>query len=305
FLKFAGSYGFIPKTQVKGSRIQKVNKHMKYEQIPQQLFVKNRKKFMAQMKPKSIAVFNSNDVYPISADSTMPFEQHRDIFYLSGADQEETILVLFPDAHDIKHMEVLFVRETNAHITIWEGAKLTKEQATGISGIASIYWTSEFDTVFFDLMTEADTVYFNTNEHYRQAVETQTREDRFILKCKAKFPAHKWEKSNPILQDLRGTKEEQEIALIQQACKITEKGFKRILGFVKPGVWEYEIEAEFMHEFLRNRSRGFAYTPIVASGNNANVLHYVVNNQQCKEGDLLLLDVGAEYANYASDMTRT
>ncbi|HLV63164.1 aminopeptidase P N-terminal domain-containing protein [Galbibacter sp.] len=278
---------------------------MKYDLIDSNLFVKNRQKFMARMKPNSIAVINSNDVYPIGADSTMPFQQARDLFYLSGVDQEESILVLFPDAYEKKHREVLFVRETNPHIAVWEGEKLSKEKALKVSGIETTYWLQDFDRVFYELMTEAETVYFNTNEHYRQSVETQTREDRFILKCKAKFPAHKWEKSNPILQDLRGTKEEQEIALIQQACKITEKGFKRILGFVKPGVWEYEIEAEFMHEFLRNRSRGFAYTPIVASGNNANVLHYVVNNQQCKEGDLLLLDVGAEYANYASDMTRT
>lgn len=278
---------------------------MKYDFIDSNLFIKNRQKFMARMKPKSIAVFNSNDVYPIGADSTMPFQQSRDIFYLSGVDQEESILLLFPDAYEEKHREVLFVRETNEHIAVWEGEKLSKEKALEVSGIRTTYWLQDFDRIFYGLMTQADTVYFNTNEHYRQSVETQTREDRFIINCKSKFPAHKWEKSNPILQDLRGTKEAQEIDLIQQACKITEKGFKRILGFVKPGVWEYEIEAEFMHEFLRNRSRGFAYTPIVASGNNANVLHYVVNNQMCNEGDLLLLDVGAEYANYASDMTRT
>lgn len=278
---------------------------MKYDLIDSNLFIKNRRKFMANMKPKSIAVFNSNDVYPIGADSTMPFQQARDLFYLSGVDQEESILILFPDAYEKKHREVLFVRETNEHIAVWEGEKLSKEKALEVSGINTTYWLQDFDRVFYELMTEADTVYFNTNEHYRQSVETQTREDRFILDCKSKFPAHKWEKSNPILQDLRGTKETEEIELIQQACKITEKGFKRILQFVKPGVWEYEIEAEFMHEFLRNRSRGFAYTPIVASGNNANVLHYVVNNQMCKAGDLLLLDVGAEYANYASDMTRT
>ncbi len=260
---------------------------------------------MAQMRPKSIAVFNSNDIYPISADSTMPFQQHRDIFYLSGADQEETILLLFPDAMDKKHKEVLFVRETNEHIAVWEGAKLTKEQATSVSGIETIYWLTDFDKVFFDLMTEADTIYFNTNEHYRQAVETQTREDRFIEKCKKDFPAHQWAKSNPILQNIRGVKEPEEIALMQQACDITEKGFRRILGFTKPGVWEYEMEAEYLHEFISNRSKGFAYTPIIAAGNNANVLHYIENNQQVKDGDLILMDVGAEYANYSSDMTRT
>jgi len=278
---------------------------MKYEQIPNSLFKKNRKKFMTQMKAKSIAVFNSNDIYPISADATMPFEQHRDIFYLSGADQEETILVLFPDAMHKKHREVLFVRETNDHIAIWEGAKLTKQKATEVSGIESIYWLSDFDRVFFDLMTEADTIYFNTNEHYRQAVETQTREDRFIQKCKLQFPAHQYAKSNPILQQIRGVKEPEELQLMQTACDNTEKGFRRLLGFIKPGVWEYEIEAELLHEFVRNRSKGFAYTPIIASGNNANVLHYIENNQQCKAGDMILMDVAAEYANYSSDLTRT
>ncbi|MDC6362006.1 MULTISPECIES: aminopeptidase P family protein [Flavobacteriaceae] len=278
---------------------------MKYFPIDQNLFIKNRKKFMAQMKPKSIAVFNSNDVYPIGADSTMPFEQARDIFYLSGADQEETILLLFPDALDKKHREILFVRETNEHIAVWEGAKLTKEQATAVSGIETVYWLTDFDKVFFDLMTEADTIYFNTNEHYRQSVETQTREDRFIQKCKQDFPAHQWAKSNPILQEIRGVKEPEEIALMQTACDITEKGFRRILGFVKPGVWEYEMEAEFLHEFIRNRSKGFAYTPIIASGANANVLHYVENNQQVKDGDMILMDLAAEYANYSSDLTRT
>jgi len=278
---------------------------MKYFPIDSNLFVKNRKKFMAEMKPKSIAIFNSNDIYPISADSTMPFEQARDIFYLSGADQEETILLLFPDAMDKKHREVLFVRETNDHIAVWEGEKLTKEQATAVSGIETIYWLTDFDKLFFDLMTEADTIYFNTNEHYRQAVETQTREDRFIEKCKKEYPAHQWAKSNPILQKIRGVKEPEEIALMQTACDITEKGFRRILEFVKPGVWEYEIEAEYLHEFVRNRSKGFAYTPIIASGANANVLHYVVNNQQVKDGDMILMDLAAEYANYSSDMTRT
>ena len=278
---------------------------MKYEQIKASLFIKNRAKFMAQMKPKSIAVFNSNDLYPISADSTLPFEQHRDIFYLSGADQEETILVLFPDAMEPKYRELLFVRETNKHIAIWEGEKLSKEKATEVSGIQTVFWLSDFKKVFFDLMREADTVYFNTNEHYRQAVETQTREDRFILQCKKKYPAHQYAKSNPILQEIRGVKEPEEIALMQTACNITEKGFRRLLGFVKPGVWEYEIEAELLHEFVRNRSKGFAYTPIIASGNNANVLHYIQNNKQCKSGDLILMDVAAEYANYSSDLTRT
>jgi len=260
---------------------------------------------MAQMKPSSLAVFNSNDIYPISADSTMPFEQHRDIFYLSGVDQEESILVLFPDCPKEKHREILFLKETNEHIAIWEGEKLTKEAALATSGIKTVYWLQDLEKVMFEIMTQCDTVYINTNEHYRASVETETREDRFTKWLKDKYPAHSVAKSNPILQRLRSVKDQIEIDLMQQACDITEKGFRRLLSFVKPGVWEYEIEAELIHEFLRNRSKKFAYTPIVASGNNANVLHYIENNQQCKAGDLILMDVGAEYANYASDMTRT
>jgi len=278
---------------------------MKYHPIDSALFIHNRKNFMAQMKPKSLAVFNSNDVYPISADSTMPFEQSRDIFFLSGVDQEESILVLFPDAPDPDHKEMLFLRETNEHIAVWEGEKLTKDRALEVSGIATVFWLSDFDKVFYEIMTQAELIYFNTNEHYRANVETETREARFIKATKDKFPAHNWAKSNPILQRLRSVKHQIEIDLLQTACDITEKGLRRVLGYVKPGVWEYEIEAEYMHEFLRNRSKKFAYTPIIASGNNANVLHYIENNQQCKDGDLILMDVGAEYANYSSDMTRT
>jgi Xaa-Pro aminopeptidase len=278
---------------------------MKYLPIDRNLYIKNRKNFMAQMQPKSVAVFNSNDIYPVSADSTMPFNQHRDILFLTGVDQEESILVLFPDSVDPKHREVLFLRETNDHIAIWEGEKLTKERAFDVSGVKTVYWLSEFEKIFFQMMTQSERIYFNTNEHYRQNVETETREDRFIQKTKKQFPAHTWAKSNPILQRLRSVKDAIEIDLIQTACNITEKGFRRILNFVKPGVWEYEIEAEFIHEFIRNRSKGFAYTPIIASGNNANVLHYIENNQPCNDGDLILLDVGAEYANYSSDMTRT
>ncbi|HSQ47120.1 MAG TPA: aminopeptidase P family protein [Lutibacter sp.] len=278
---------------------------MKYHPINNKLFIKNRAKFTAQMKPKSIAVFNSNDIFTTGADSNLPFEQHSDLLYLSGADQEESVLLLFPDAINQNHREILFLTETNEHIAIWYGAKYSKEEAKEVSGIQTIYWLSEFKKVFYDLMTEAETIYFNTNEHYRQAVELESREDRFIKKCKADFPAHKWEKSNQILQEIRGTKEPEEIAIIQTACDITEKGFRRILPFVKPGIMEYEVEAEFMHEFLRNRSKNFAYTPIIASGYSACVLHYIDNNKECKDGDMLLLDVGAEYANYSSDMTRT
>lgn len=277
----------------------------KYEQIPSSLFIENRKKFANAIQPKSLAVFNSNDIYPVSADSTLPFAQHRDIFYLSGVDQEESILVIFPDAYEEKNREILFLRETNEHIAVWEGEKLNKEQAFEVSGIKTVYWLQDFPKIFRQLMNEAENVYVNTNEHYRATVEVETREDRFIKKLQNDYPGHTYLRSNPILQRLRSIKEPVEIELIQKACDITEKGFRRVLEFIKPGVWEFEIEAEYAHEFLRNRSKGFAYTPIIGSGFNSNVLHYIQNNQQCKDGDILLMDVGAEYANYSSDMTRT
>lgn len=278
---------------------------MRYRPISSSVYQANRKRFAQQLEAQSLAIFNSNDVYPISADSTLPFQQHRDIFYLSGIDQEESILLLFPDAIEKKYREILFIRETNAHIAVWEGAKLSKAAARELSGIETIYWLDEFEQIFQALSTQCDCFYFNTNEHYRQAVETETREDRFIKWCKKKYPAHKVGKSNPILQQLRAVKAPEEIAQMQQACSITEKGFRRILNFIKPGVWEYEIEAEYAHEFIRHQSKGFAYTPIIASGHNANVLHYTENNKQCKAGALVLMDVAAEYGNYSSDMTRT
>lgn len=278
---------------------------MKYHQIDSQLFIKNRKNFASKMKPNSIAVFNSNDIYPISADSTMPFQQHRDIFYLSGVDQEESVLMLFPDCPNENLREILFLTETNAHIAVWEGEKLTKEAATKTSGVQTIYWLQDLEKVLFEMASYADTFHINTNEHYRANVATETREDRFTKWLLAKHPAHSVAKSNPILQRLRSVKDQIELDLMQLACNITEKGFRRILDFIKPGVWEFEIEAELLHEFVRNRSKGFAYTPIIASGNNANVLHYTENNQQCKAGDLILFDTAAEYANYSSDLSRT
>ncbi|MDC0177794.1 aminopeptidase P family protein [Polaribacter sp.] len=278
---------------------------MKYHKIDTQLFIKNRANFAAEMKPNSLAVFNSNDIYPISADSTLPFEQHRDIFYLCGVDQEESVLFLFPDCPNENLREVLFVRETNEHIAVWEGEKLTKEAAFRISGIKTVFWLEDLDNILFEMATLCDTFYINTNEHYRANLVTETREDRFTKELFLKYSAHSVAKSNPILQKLRAVKDKIELDLMQQACNITEKGFRSVLDFVKPGVWEYEIEAELLYKFVRNRSKGFAYTPIIASGKNANVLHYIDNNQQCKNGDLILLDVAAEYANYSSDLTRT
>jgi Xaa-Pro aminopeptidase len=278
---------------------------MKYERIDKRLFERNRARFMQKMNKSTLAVFNSNDIYPISADSSMPFEQHRDIFYLSGVDQEESILVLFPDASDKKHREVLFLKETNDHIAVWEGEKLTKEVAFESTGVRTVYWLDQFDTIFNNLMAEAEGIYFNTNEHLRANKETQTREDRFIKKTKKRYPAHQVHKSAPILHVIRSVKDNIELDLMQKACDITESAYKRVLKFIKPGVWEHEIEAEIIHDFIKNRSDGFAYTPIIASGKNACVLHYVENNQECKDGDVILMDFGAKYANYASDQTRS
>ena len=278
---------------------------MRYRPISASIYKKNRANFSKNIDSLGLAVFNSNDIYPISADSTLPFAEHRDIFYLTGIDQEETILLLFPQAKNPKYREVLFVKETNDHIAVWEGEKLSKMQAQKISGIQTIFWVSDFESIFFKLATQSEIFYFNTNEHYRASIQTQTREDRFIKWAKKKYPAHKVGKSNPILQKLRSVKWSAEIEQIQKACDITEKGIRRLLSFIRPGVWEYEIEAELAHEFIKNNSKGFAYSPIIASGNNANVLHYIENNKQCNSGELILLDVAAEYGNYSSDLTRT
>ncbi len=277
---------------------------MKYDRINAQLFIDNRKQFVAKMEPSSMAVFNSNDIYPISADSTMPFQQHRDIFYLSGVDQEESILVISPSSKNEAYREVLFLKETNEHIAVWEGEKLDKKNALEVSGIKTVYWLSQFESIFKQMMAEVDSVYLNTNEHLRADTTVETREDRFIKEVKTEYPAHQVKRSAPIMHKIRSVKHEIEIQLMKKACSITKLGVERLLKFIQPGVWEYEIEAELIHEFLRNRSKGFAYTPIVASGANACVLHYIQNNAQCKDGDVILLDVGAEYANYASDLTR-
>lgn len=277
---------------------------MKYDRIKKDLFITNRANFVNRMDKNALAVFNSNDIFPISADSSMPFQQHRDIFHLSGVDQEESILVISPNSKNEAHREVLFLKETNEHIAVWEGEKLTKEAAFEVAGIKTVYWLNQFDTIFKQMMVEVDSIYLNTNEHLRADTTVQTRDDRFIIKVKQDYPSHQVRRSAPIMHSIRSLKHVIEIDLMQRACNITKKGVERLLGFIKPGVWEYEIEAELIHEFLCNRSQGFAYTPIVASGASACVLHYIENNQQCKDGDVILLDVGAEYANYASDLTR-
>jgi Xaa-Pro aminopeptidase len=278
---------------------------MKYDKINNSLFIKNRNNFLSKMKPNSVAIFNSNDIYPVSADSTLPFEQHRDIFYLSGIDQEESVLILRTDKTNDITESILLLKETDDHIAVWEGPKVNKQQAYEISGIKNVHWLDDLVKIIDKLMLNCNNIYINENEHYRAKIETETRDARFSKWLLNKYSNKNKERSNPILQRLRSVKDPIETKLIQQACDITNKGFRRILNFVKPGVWEYEIEAEFIHEFLINKSKKFAYTPIIASGNNANILHYIENNMQCKDGELILLDVGAEYANYSSDMTRT
>lgn len=277
---------------------------MKYSAIKKDLFIDNRKNYMKHLKPNSLALFVSNDILPTNADGALGFVQNSDLFYLTGVDQEDTILMIFPDVKDGKHKEVLFIKETSELIAIWEGAKLTKEQATAVSGIEHIYWHHEFEKVFKGFAFQAENLYLNSNEHTRRYIDMETAETRFNNKLRAQYPLHNVLRSAPIMHKIRSVKHPIEIELMQQACNITEKGFRRLLSFTKPGVMEYEIEAELIHEFVRNRSRGFAYGPIIASGASACVLHYVENNRACKDGDVILLDVAAEYANYASDMTR-
>lgn len=280
---------------------------MRYLPIDNQLFIQNRQRLASLLKPKSLVVLNANDIMPTNADGTMPFRQNNDLFYLTGVDQEETQLVLFPQHPDPKFREVLFLRETSELIEIWEGHKLTKAEAERTTGIPQkqIYWTHQFEQIFVQMVFEADVVYLNTNEHTRAGVSVQTRDARYIDAFKQNYPLHQLERLAPLMHFLRAIKQPQEIQLIQTAIDITDNMFRRLLNFIKPGVWEYEIEAEMMHEFLRNRSRGAAYTPIIASGANACVLHYIDNSQQCQDGEVILLDLGAEYANYNADMTRS
>lgn len=277
---------------------------MKYTAINPNLFIENRKRFAASLKPNSVALFVSNDILPTNADGSIGFVQNSDLFYLTGVDQEETILLIYPDATNGSHKEILFVRETSELIAIWEGAKLTKEQATKTSGIKNIQWVQHFEQIIKSVIFQAERIYLNSNEHTRRYIDTETAEMRFNKKIKEHYPLHTIERSAPLMHKLRAIKSDVEIELIQKACDITEKGFRRLLNFIKPGVMEYEIEAELIHEFIRNRSNGFAYGPIIASGHNACVLHYVENNKECKDGDVILLDVAAEYGNYRSDLTR-
>lgn len=278
---------------------------MKYPPIGKALFMRNRRNFSKKLKPNSVAIFNSNDIMPTSADGTMPFIQDANIFYLSGIDQEESILLIAPDFPDERFREILFLKETSEEIAIWEGHKYTKEEAKEASGVSTIIWIDKFESTLSAILAETEKIYLDINEHIRNSSGVETRNDRFVKWCRENFPIHEYNRIAPIIYDLRCVKSQKEIDLIQHACDITEQGFRRILDKTHAGIWEYELEAEFSHEFLRRRSRGFAYEPIIASGRNACVLHYVENNQQCMDGDLLLIDVGAEYSNYNADMTRT
>lgn len=277
---------------------------MRYDRIDPQLFIDNRKKFNQHLSDGALAVFNANDILPTNADGTLPLVQNRDLFYLTGVDQEETILVLFPNAFDPAHREMLFVIETNDEIARWEGAKLTKQQATEQTGIASVFWLSEFEKVFKDVMSQASAVYLNSNEHLRASNPVETRDMRFRKWIMEAYPMHRYERSAPIMHRLRAVKSPLEVELLQKACDINTKAFQRILRTMKPGMMEYELEAEFIHEYKRNGSPDFSYTPIIASGANACVLHYIENDDVCKDGDLVLFDCGNWYANYASDVTR-
>ena len=277
---------------------------MRHKPIKNKLFAQNRKRLTELMAPKSLAVLNANDVLPTNADGSLPMQPNADLFYLSGIEQEESILLLFPDTADNKHREILFLRQPNQHMQIWEGYKHTKENARKISGVKNIQWLSEFPVMFRSLICEAESAYLNSNEYKRAKVEVETRDARFIRQCRKDFPLHTYRRLAPLLHQLRVVKTDLEIELLNEAIDITAKGFRRTLRFVKPGVTEYEVEAEWAREFIRRRGK-FAYTPIVAAGKNNCVLHYLQNDQVCKKGQLLLMDVGASYANYNADMTRT
>ena len=277
---------------------------MRYTPANKELFKNNRQRFIKRMDQNAIAAFNSNDIMPTSADGTMPFLQQTDLFYLSGIDQEESILLIFPDANEKQHREILFIKETNEEIAIWEGHKYTREEARELSGIQSVFWVSQFNEIFNTLIFQAEVIYLNSNEHLRAKNEVETRDARFAKWCKEKYPLHKYKRSQPILHEIRAVKSHIEIEQLKKAIHITEKGFRRVLKFINPGIMEYEIEAELIHEFVSNRSKGFSFQPIIASGFNACVLHYIENKGVCKDGELVLMDIGAEYGNYNADLTR-
>ncbi|GAB2697770.1 aminopeptidase P family protein [Mucilaginibacter koreensis] len=278
---------------------------MKYILPDNSLFSFNRKNFVSRLKPHSLAVFNANDEFPRSGDQAFLFKQNPDFFYLSGIDQEQSILLLFPDCPNPLYREVLFLRQTNEHIAIWEGHKYTKAEARAASGIEQIYWLNDFENILHSIINYTEHIYINLNENDRYAHTVPYRDIRVLEDLRSKYPLHKYERAAPILRDLRPVKSAIEVELTKKACSITRDAFVRVLKFTKPGVAEYEIEAEIIHEFVRQRATGHAYSPIIASGANAIVLHYNDNNQICKDGDVILFDFGAEYANYNADLSRS
>ena len=277
---------------------------MRYQLPDSQMFSHHRANLAKLMLPNSLAVVNANDILPTNADGSLVLHPNSDLFYLAGVEQEESILLLYPDAHEENMREILFLRETNDLIAIWEGHKLTKEEARKVSGIKRVEWLSDFRPLFHRLMCECEHVYLNANEHKRANIVVSTREARFVEDTRARYPLHDYQRLARLMHRLRAVKSEEEVALLKQACAITRAGFLRVCRFVKPGVNETEVEAEFAHEFIR-RGGNFAYPPIIACGKNACVLHYLANDQVCRKGELLLLDVAASYANYNSDLTRT
>ncbi len=278
---------------------------MRYNPIDKTLFQKNRLKLATRLQPNSVAIFNSNDIMPTNADGTFPFRQNNDLFYLSGIDQEETILLIYPDSPQKEFKEVLFIKKTSELIAIWEGHKHSQTEAKYFSGIKSVYWLDDFETILPQILESANAIYLNSNEHARATSEVQTRDNRFRVWIQRHYPNKQFISVAPVMHQLRYIKEPEEIAQINKACQITENAFRRVLNFTKPGVKEYEIEAEITHEFIKNGSRGHAYQPIVASGANSCVLHYIDNSHTCKDGELILFDFGAEYGNYNADLSRT
>ena len=277
---------------------------MRYEPIDPQLFISNRERLKQMLPPNSLVVVNANDVLPANGDGTLAMVPNSNLFYLTGVEQEQTILVLFPDANDEKHRELLFLRESTAEIELWEGHKLTRDEARKTSGIRRIHSLAEFPRLFHQFMCESEHVFLDGNEHHRAIIEVESRGARFASETMRRYPLQDYRRLAPLMHRLRAVKSPMEIELIRKACDLTGEGFLRVLRFTKPGVRETEVEAEFAHEFIRQGSQ-FAYLPIIATGINACCLHYVANSSVCRDGELLLLDVAAAHANYNADMTRT
>lgn len=278
---------------------------MRYDSIPVSLFENNRKRFTAKMQNNSLAILTSNDVMPNNADDVMGFAQNNDLFYLSGIEQDETILVLYPDAFKEENRAILFVKEANEQTLIWDGDFLSKEKVTAISGIKNVKWIHEFEKTIQLFAFEADTFYLGHNEHIKRLTsEMNTRQDRMIQWCKQKYPLHQYERAAKITRELRPVKSEEEIDLIKKAVSISIKGFNGLLKAVKPGIKEYELEAELAYQYIKNGGNRHAFKPIIASGKNACSLHYNSNDSVCQEGEMILVDFGVCYANYNSDITR-